>query len=173
MIYFTADWYLKHKNIIKYCDRPFDNCDQMQQEIIWRYHQTVGHNDEVIFIGDIFWTTKLDYMRSLLTALPGKKYLIRGNHDTATTTKYKKAGFVSVEDSFMVLTYKEHDYHLCHDPALSQMNRNKRYLCGHVHDLFIKQKNVINVGVDVWNWHPVAITDIDALFDVSGFEHSL
>ena len=49
---------------------------------------------------------------------------------------------------------------MVHDPAESQVRRDRVFLVGHVHDLFKICKNAINVGVDVWDYRPVSLADL-------------
>ncbi len=35
-IWFTADFHLGHKNIIRYCNRPFETVEEMNQAILER-----------------------------------------------------------------------------------------------------------------------------------------
>ena len=46
MVYFfTADQHFSHANIIKYCNRPFDNVREMDSEIIKRHNSVVTDKD--------------------------------------------------------------------------------------------------------------------------------
>ena len=49
---------------------------------------------------------------------------------------------------------------LNHDPATCCIDKERIWLCGRIHDLFIHQRNVLNVGVDVWDYTPVGIETI-------------
>ncbi len=42
MIFFTGDEHFGHKNVIKYCNRPFSDVDEMDREIIKRHNEVVG-----------------------------------------------------------------------------------------------------------------------------------
>ena len=50
-IYLTSDQHFNHKNIIKYCDRPFANTDYMNTEIIRNYNNIVKDDDIVYHLG--------------------------------------------------------------------------------------------------------------------------
>ena len=60
----------------------------------------------------------------------------------------------------MELTIDGTDFIFNHDPAIHCMFPNKIIICGHVHNLFKVQKNVINVGVDVWDYKPVSFEQL-------------
>lgn len=38
-IWFVSDLHLAHKNIIKYCSRPFDNVNQMNEILIQNWNK--------------------------------------------------------------------------------------------------------------------------------------
>lgn len=52
MDYFTADTHFFHKNIIRYCDRPFESITKMNNVMINNWNNTVGKNDTVYALGD-------------------------------------------------------------------------------------------------------------------------
>ncbi|HAR41171.1 MAG TPA: hypothetical protein DCS07_00820 [Bdellovibrionales bacterium] len=52
MIYFTADHHFSHKNIIKYCGRPFQSAEEMNAVMIQRWNETVQPGDTVFYLGD-------------------------------------------------------------------------------------------------------------------------
>ena len=47
MIYFIADTHFNHANIIKYCNRPFENTVEMNEYIIQKWNLVVKEKDIV------------------------------------------------------------------------------------------------------------------------------
>jgi calcineurin-like phosphoesterase family protein len=54
MMLFTADQHWGHANIVEYCDRPFDNVDQMDEELVEQWNGVVRRDrgDIVYHLGD-------------------------------------------------------------------------------------------------------------------------
>ena len=161
MNWFTADPHYHHDKIIKYCKRPFLHTREMDNTMVARYNSRVQDDDTVYFIGDLFDLQLgkiFPIVEKMVNKLKGRKILILGSHDYLEPFKYVEAGFESVHTSLQV-----GEFILVHDPAVSCIDRTRVFLCGHVHELFKVQKNVINVGVDVWNFFPVSLPQIEEL----------
>lgn len=159
MNFYTADHHFGHKNIIKHAQRPFKDIREHDDTIIKKYKERVTNEDIVFFIGDFAMASgshNTSYYEAILNKLPGTKHLILGNHDELKPFTYVKIGFTSVHTS---LEYN--GFILNHDPAVSIILPNRTWLCGHVHTLFKQCKNVINVGVDQWDFYPVSEKEIN------------
>ena len=162
---FTADLHLGHAMSIEYCNKPYKNVDVMDREEIKNYNNIVQPDQDVYIIGDVSLKRKIHsgYYMSVVGQLKGRKHLILGNHDTLNPFTYiTTAGFWSVHTS-LDITYDGIDMTLVHDPAVSQMDRSRVFICGHVHNLFKTFKNVVNVGVDVWDYKPVTWSQLKPL----------
>ena len=161
--WFTADQHFGHANIIDYCNRPFKNTKRMKQTIVSKYPSLVGKDDVVYFLGDIssWYEMEVSQVAKIIRKLNGHKILILGSHDTFPVFDYVNMGFESVH-TYLYLPF--HRLHLAHDPAVSNVLPNDKWVCGHVHNLFKRTKNVVNVGVDVWDFKPVNISEITQLF---------
>jgi len=186
-IYFTSDWHLGHKNIIRFCNRPFSSIEEMHKHLIMQFNRKVRPEDVTYFLGDMGFGDKA-LLREIMRRLNGTKILIKGNHDRWGDITYYNCGFSCVVDYCEVL-YNKHLLQLNHRPfrtyrgiakilwiylkRLKNIKRNlKRELrgfkrenrnwtiCGHVHQAWKVRGKNINVGVDVWKFRPVGIGEI-------------
>jgi len=170
MKYLTADEHYYHEGIIFPCERPFKTTKQMNKTFIKNHNEIVGPDDETYHIGDFTMLPIGDVhmIERILGQLNGIHHLILGNHDRQRPWDLIEAGFASVHTTLATeMNYTSINgengkikFFLHHDPAWSVVFNPNVQLCGHVHNLFKLCKNVINVGVDVWNYRPVSIDEI-------------
>ena len=125
-----ADLHFGHKNIIKYCNRPFADTDEMDRALIKNWNETVSNNDTVLVLGDVGFGSK-EYIASLIKQLNGKKILIMGNHDNWSEQTYRDMGFHTVS-RFPILW--NDFYLLSHAPLILSETTPYFNLYGHVHD---------------------------------------
>ena len=50
--WFTSDFHLGHRNIIRYCSRPFASVEEMDAAILANLNKLVGADDVLYFLGD-------------------------------------------------------------------------------------------------------------------------
>ena len=128
-LFITSDLHLGHKAIIQYCNRPFDFTEQGIEEsddfLLAQYRDTVKENDIVIFLGNLTFKKnhKGQKMTEIITKLPGRKVLIKGNHDWYKDSFYRKCGFLSV-NRYLIFG----DYFLCHFPVTGKADFNGRLM---------------------------------------------
>lgn len=168
--WFTSDTHFNHKNIIDYCKRPYRSSDGqldvnfMNREMVRLWNETVAPFDIVYHLGDFAMGSKslLEPMRKKLN---GKIILIKGNHDRHPATM-RHAGFEEVHTEG-VFEWEGKKFYLAHIPVRDPHDwRGCEYhLCGHVHDLWRRRGNIINVGVDQWGLKPRSIEEIVAAVD--------
>lgn len=167
MNFFTSDPHFSHRNVIKYCARPFASSEEMDEEIIRRWNAVVGEHDQVYVLGDVFFCGKVR-AKEIMDRLTGTKILIRGNHDHWRDSKYLALGFAAVHRNTRLLQY---NWNLSHFPYAGQQADNRVFpeqlidngdwlLCGHVHTSWKKQGRMINVGMDQWNFTPVSEAEL-------------
>lgn len=81
MRYFSSDFHLGHTNILVLGDgRPFRDLAHMHSVIFKNAWDTVGVDDEFYLLGDIAMGNFEETLK-IVAALPGKKFLVPGNHD--------------------------------------------------------------------------------------------
>lgn len=101
----VSDIHMFHKNIIKYCNRP----ENYLELILSNWKKQVKPDDEVYDLGDVIFEQP-ELLKDILNCLPGKKILIKGNHDKKSSTWYTKNGYSLVLDGAIVngilLTHK-------------------------------------------------------------------
>jgi len=177
--WFTSDPHFWHKNVIDFCQRPFGSIEDMNEGLIVRWNSRVQPGDTVFVLGDFGFcgTTEL---KKIVPRLNGEKVLVKGNHDW----KYKdhrwiEFGFVRVaKDLAMNADVPGGIIRLSHFPYAGSGDHGdyeERYtehrlvdegawlLHGHVHTAWKKKDRMINVGVDVWNYLPVSLAEIEEL----------
>jgi len=67
--------------------RPWDNAEEMDEELIKRYNEKVRPKDKCYFLGDVVINRKA---LPTLARLNGDKVLIRGNHDIFKDEDYRQ-----------------------------------------------------------------------------------
>ena len=162
-IWYISDTHFDHANILHLCKRPFQTVQEMDKVIVDRWNSVVKDNDLVIHLGD-FGDPKFRDPRFYLQKLKGNIILIKGNHDK--TRVLKKCGFshVLVGTLNMDFEYKGKKYKVAIKHRPQTMKKTRFIICAHVHEKWkIKEDkyNVyINIGVDQWDYYPVALTDL-------------
>lgn len=154
-IWLTADEHYDHDMIRIYEKRPFDTLRVMNRTLMANHNGMVQEDDTVYHLGDFCMSKEKRRVENVLKNLKGKHHLILGNHDYLHPFEYEDAGFISIHTALDL----EHIL-LIHDPAKTRVMKDRLWACGHVHGLFSKQSNVVNVGVDVWDFKPVKLEEV-------------
>lgn len=115
-----------------------------------------------IFLFNVYYTEE---SLKISHRLNGRKHLILGNHDEKFGVKKLEPFFESIQHTMEMVIQdgnKKLDVHLVHYP--SKGVSNKFNLVGHIHGAWRVQKNMINVGVDVWHYKPISEKEILSFF---------
>jgi calcineurin-like phosphoesterase family protein len=137
-VWFTSDLHFGHKNIHKF-RLEVNSPEENEQRILLDWTSKVTKRDDVYVLGDAAFT--MDSVQ-LFSALPGRKFLIRGNHDELDTQVYLKY-FSAV---YGLKRYKE--FWLSHAPIHPNELRGKINLHGHVHYASIPDDRYFNASVE-------------------------
>lgn len=169
--HFTSDQHYGHAAVIEFCNRPFANVDEMDAALEKNYCASVGDDAFVLWVGDVSFHDTL-WTKALLKRLPGRKALVRGNHDRSIT-HCLSLGFEFVAD-FLHLSLAGHKVTVSHYPPAGA-TKDLRYperrpphpgagqyiLHGHTHEKEVWMgKRRIHVGVDATGFKPIATEEI-------------
>lgn len=138
-IWITSDLHFGHKNIIQYCNRPFQSVPEMNQALLEELRSKVGPEDTLFFLGD------LAFKNFDPECLPGKQVIwVRGNHDK----KYISHRITQVP--YWEETYNGTMVVMFHYPIeeWNQCHRGSVHLHGHCHGTGTAVKNRLDVGWD-------------------------
>ena len=89
-VFLISDTHFGHDNVIRYCNRPFENVNVMNETILRNWCETVTNKDYVIFCGDFVMGVKdKPYISNEIhKILTGKKFMLKGNHDSRQKLDY-------------------------------------------------------------------------------------
>ncbi len=139
-ILFTADLHIGYEDILIYQkNRSFSNIKEHDQWILDLWKSNVKSGDEIYLLGDIGVAN--EDLKRMLGRLPGRKYLIAGNHDHSVS---EFAGVLHHVCQIHNTIVKSGSYmdstarirlSLCHYPLLSWKNKphGAIMLHGHCH----------------------------------------
>lgn len=77
-VYFTSDWHLGHKGISERFRTCFKSDYHHDNEIVESARDVLTKRDVVYMVGDMAFTVE---GMEMIQTLPGRKVLVRGNHD--------------------------------------------------------------------------------------------
>lgn len=180
--WFTSDTHFGHHNIITYSRRPYEGVEEMNDALVRAWNERVAPQDVVYHLGDVAMG-RLEDSLALIARLNGRKLLVPGNHDRCWAghrkrgswpQRYEEAGF-ELLDSQASISLAGREVTLCHFPYEGDSHAEDRYrehrpedqggwlVHGHVHERWRQRGRMVNVGVDVWGWEPVAASSVEEL----------
>ena len=170
--WFTADTHFGHKNIIKYCNRPFGSVEEMDDVLIQNWNSKIKKNDVVYFLGDL----ALQKHKYYLSHLNGKINIIRGNHDKLIKNSWVKTvpNIVSISD-IKVIRINGAYITLSH---YALRNWCKSYygqwhLYAHSHGRLVHYGKSFDVGVDSHDYYPINFGDVQKIIKrISNGQHT-
>ena len=167
--YIIADTHFNHKNIIDYCNRPFNDIDEMECEIINRWNNKVNSNDDVYILGDVFYRYKKD-RADFLKKLNGRLHLIIGNHDFEILKNEAALACFESTEKLKQIVDNGRRVVMCHYPMVSWNMKHfgSYHVYGHVHSkvnevtlFMIKQELAFNAGCMINNYEPCTLEELE------------
>jgi calcineurin-like phosphoesterase family protein len=93
-VFLVSDTHFGHAGVCRFTDsvtgekiRPWTDPEEMDEEMVKRWNETVRPNDKVYHLGDVVINRKA---LSIMSRLNGDKVLIRGNHDIFRDEEYRQ-----------------------------------------------------------------------------------
>ena len=172
-IFFTSDSHWYHENIIKFCDRPFKDIEEMNWKLIDNWNKKVPQDGLVFHLGDFAWSGGYEKWKSIRDQLNGDIILIKGNHDMKNMPAKAEEELFKFSTQQMLIEVEGRKIYLNHYPLLcyAGVYRDPKGLVyqayGHVHSGLGKNGKDIprlihtfptqyDVGVDNNNYEPIS-----------------
>lgn len=160
MLYITSDLHYHHRNIIKYCNRPYEfsleGIAKMNEDILKQFDE-LPEGSTILNLGDILLNSsksfdELKYLVDRMKANNKKLWLIMGNHDRELSRYLKKQYFENSYDLLVALGFdRVYDKPIymdgiifSHEPIYNTKNCH-----GHTHDIDI-DKDYFNHECENW-----------------------
>ena len=171
-IFFVSDTHFGHSNIIKFCDRPFKDAEEMDYKLIENWNKKVPQDGLVFHLGDFAWGG-YEFWKKIREQLNGDIILIKGNHDqknmssTAEQELFKHVTWqmlIEIEGRKVLLN---HFPFLCYAGVYREPSKLVFQAYGHVHSgegkkgqdlprLIHTYPMQYDVGVDNNNYEPIS-----------------
>ena len=188
-VFVTADHHFGHENIIKFCNRPFGEVDEMDRVLIENWNKIVKKNDTVFHLGDFtlgdwgiaeryfqklngnikilanYWHHDKRWLRYLL---PENHYGVIKINITANITIEVLPPIVTLEIPELGISKHPLAITLCHYPMAvwDRKHYGAWHLHGHSHGTYQYPANdeynlmAMDVGVDTMNYHPISLGNV-------------
>ena len=153
-VFLVSDTHFGHAGVCRFLRedgsklRPWDDPNEMDEEMVKRWNERVKPSDKVYHLGDVVINRKaLNIMRRL----NGDKVLIRGNHDIFKLSDYTEH-FRDIR-GYHVMNGMILSHIPVHDESLGRFGVN---IHGHLHSGRVKKDGVIDV-----RYHCVCVEQTD------------
>ena len=170
--YFSADLHFGHRNIIKYCKRPFNDEVHMDKVMIGQWNRTVGPDDTVYVLGDFTMLRDSGFKEAceIIDQLNGNIILIWGNHDHKKLWGKLQAKYpnkITLAGDHLEIRVGDNDFTLSHysHQVWNRSHFGAMHLFGHTHGTLEGIGKSMDCGVDSKykhfnNWSPFSVDEI-------------
>lgn len=150
MYYFTSDEHYGHKNILKFCNRPFSSVFDMDETLINNHNSIVCDDDTTIHVGDFTLCKNRRKVQLLIDRLNGNHIFIKGSHDYWLPKKHNiQIWEKTINDVYIVA---------CHYAmrVWSRSHYGSWHVYGHSHGKLPSFGKSYDVGVDNNYYFPIS-----------------
>ena len=169
-VFLTSDTHFGHAGVCRFTHqdttqkiRPWTDPQEMDEEMVKRWNETVRPNDKVYHLGDVVINRKA---LSILHRLNGDKVLIKGNHDIYRLGDYAKY-FRDIR-AYHVMDRLIFSHIPIHSGSKQRFKGNVH---GHTHSNFVldeagnKDPWYLPVSVEQTNYTPIALENIRSYYE--------
>jgi calcineurin-like phosphoesterase family protein len=127
------------------------------------WHSLVQPGDTVLHLGDLFvWYGDIqEEAWDIAKTLPGKKYMLRGNHDELTDEEFAELGYTVIPE--FVQNFGQTRVLFSHYPDTERGHLWDLNVHGHIHNNQEDSRNPnkwINVSIEMMDYKPVRLREI-------------
>ena len=157
-VFLVSDTHFGHAGVCRFLRedgtklRPWDDPEEMDEEMVRRWNETVRPKDKVYHLGDVVINRRA---LKTLARLNGDKVLIRGNHDIFRDTEY--AEYFRELRAYHVMNGMILSHIPVHEASLGRFGTN---IHGHLHAGRVKRPR----GVDADLGQTLYSTEIDVRY---------
>ena len=154
-----SDLHLHHRNIIRYCRRPFASREEMDEALIGAWRETVAPADTVVCVGDVALQGSVGQRRrQRLAEMPGRKLLVLGNHDF---DHKGRPGETASDERWMTLVIPGAPLLVLTHFPLGRVPADAVNVHGHSHNNgALRTGPYVNVCVEHTGYRPLALADV-------------
>ena len=158
-VFLVSDTHFGHAGVCRFMRedgvtklRPWDNPEEMDEEMVRRWNERVRPNDKVYHLGDVVINRRA---LPTLARLNGDKVLIRGNHDIFPDVEYGK--YFRELRAYHVMNGMILSHIPVHEASLGRFGTN---IHGHLHASRVKKAR----GVDARTGETLYSNEIDTRY---------
>ncbi len=154
--YFSADYHVGHANIIKYCERPFQSAEEMDEYIIDTHNSIVGKRDIFIHAGDFCLYKSYERVyNNYIQRLNGKHIFLMGSHDKwLTDQQYQDIWKKGIDKHYVVACH-----YMLRTWPLSHYGSYCLYGHSHGNAQHLEEGKQMEIGWDLWQ-KPLAFEEV-------------
>lgn len=173
LLFFSSDHHFGHENVIKHCNRPYDNVEEMDEDLISKWNEVVPKNGLVIHGGDLSMDLSYDVLKQkYLNRLNGRIiFQVIGNHDRKLEKwlyNNKTHNYPFGDKVLVIVKDPDSEYGrkkiiVNHFPELSwyHIHNDSWHMYGHTHNtLTHPNKHAVDITVDATAYYPISYKDI-------------
>ena len=162
MEWFTADFHLGHKKILKYCNRPFSSAEEMDNLILTNLNLSLVKGDTLYYLGDLSFG--IEPAKRFINIIHNKSInlvFFKGNHDKGDILNLLKTNNIPIL-GLKTITIHASIIVLCHYSmrVWDRSHFNSFQLYAHSHGTLPSIGKQHDIGVDNNNFAPISYTSL-------------